>query len=84
MICSNCGTENEPGRKFCGECATRLAAVCPSCGAPNAPTAKFCGECATPLVAGAVPAARPTAGRETAHPQSPAGGSAPVAERRLV
>jgi class 3 adenylate cyclase/tetratricopeptide (TPR) repeat protein len=81
VICSNCGTANEPGRKFCGECATRLAAVCPSCGATNAPTAKFCGECATALApaaaAGAAPAPtstlRPTAAAPT-----------PVAERRLV
>ena len=26
MICSGCGGQNEPGRKFCGECGTRLAA----------------------------------------------------------
>ncbi|MGZ6312728.1 MAG: DUF7577 domain-containing protein, partial [Candidatus Limnocylindrales bacterium] len=51
MICSNCGTVNEAGRKFCSECAARLVATCPACGAANAPTAKFCGECATPLAA---------------------------------
>jgi len=59
MICRNCGTENEAGRKFCGECAAPLAAICPSCGSSNSPTAKFCGECATPLAAGAVPRAAP-------------------------
>ncbi len=53
MICPTCGTENEPGRKFCGECATRLAAVCPACGAANSPTARFCGECGTALSSGA-------------------------------
>ena len=84
MICSNCGTENEAGRKFCGECATRLAAVCPSCGAANASTSKFCGECATPLVVGAVAAATPSA---TAHPAFRTAGTAsaaPIAELRLV
>ncbi|MGZ4140695.1 MAG: zinc-ribbon domain-containing protein, partial [Actinomycetota bacterium] len=25
MRCPNCGTENETGRKFCGECGNPLA-----------------------------------------------------------
>ena len=83
LICSNCGTENEAGRKFCGECATRLAAICPACGATNSATAKFCGECATPLVAGATPAA--AAGVASAmRPAVPQAGESPVAELRLV
>ncbi len=49
MICSNCGTENLPGARFCMECATPFAAVCSSCGAANLPAAKFCSECATPM-----------------------------------
>ena len=74
MICSNCGTENAVGAKFCSECATRLAVACPSCGTANGPTAKFCSECATPLFAG---------------PHASSGGqaraaAASVAERRLV
>ena len=56
MICSSCGSANEAGRKFCGECGTRLVPGCPSCGAQNAPGTKFCGECGAPL-AGAVAAA---------------------------
>ena len=70
-LCSSCGTENEPNRKFCGECGTPLAHVCASCGATNAPAAKFCGECGSALVAGRRPA--PTLG-----------GAAPASERRLV
>ena len=35
--------------KFCGQCATPLAAVCPSCGANNPPENKFCGQCAALL-----------------------------------
>ncbi len=35
--------------KFCGQCATPLAAVCASCGASNPPENKFCGQCAAPL-----------------------------------
>ncbi len=82
MICSNCGTENPTGAKFCTECASRLAVVCSNCGTANAPTAKFCAECASPLVAGSAPPhAVPTAA--TSSP-SAAESAAPVAERRLV
>ncbi|MGH2416853.1 MAG: adenylate/guanylate cyclase domain-containing protein [Candidatus Limnocylindria bacterium] len=49
MDCPTCGTPNEPGRKFCGECGTALLQACPSCGAQNAPGTKFCGECGTSL-----------------------------------
>ena len=75
MICSNCGTQNDPGRKFCSECAARLAIVCPNCGALNSPTAKFCGECATALSAGAASASGVQASTAPV---------APAAERRLV
>ena len=78
MICSNCGTDNDAGRKFCTECAARLAAGCPNCGTLNPPTAKFCGECASPLAA-AAPASVPAA---PARPADRVG--SPVAERRLV
>jgi class 3 adenylate cyclase/tetratricopeptide (TPR) repeat protein len=70
LRCAACGTENEAGRKFCGECGGALAAVCPSCGSPNAVGVKFCGECGTAL------AAQPTPAASTA-PE-------PAAERRLV
>ncbi len=72
-VCSSCGTENEPNRKFCGECGLALARACPSCGAANAPATKFCGECGSSLVAGSAPVA---VGAATAEP--------PAAERRLV
>ena len=83
MICPNCGTANEAGRKFCGECATPLAINCPSCGSPNTPGMKFCGECGT-----AIAAATPSSRQGSAAP-GPGGGSTspvvtPVAERRLV
>src|SRR5262249_3901616 len=71
MRCPSCGTENEPGRKFCGECGSPLAQLCPSCGAANGPTVKFCGECGTRLetAPAAVPGPAP---------------AAPAAERRPV
>ena len=70
MRCPACGTENETGRKFCGECGGALSLACPSCGAVNTPGVKFCGDCGAQLAEGAAPAA---AERDAA-----------VAERRLV
>lgn len=47
--CADCGFENEPGVKFCGECGGKLAlpqdANCPQCGVELKPGVKFCGEC---------------------------------------
>ena len=80
VICTNCGTENVPGAKFCTECGTALAVVCPACRTGNAPGAKFCSECATPLVASA-PTSR--AQSPAAGPADDAAGTA-TAERRLV
>src|SRR6266571_1964784 len=68
MTCTNCGTENKPGRKFCASCGVALSVSCPACGAANEPTDRFCGECGTPLAPGAAANER----------------AAPVAERRLV
>ena len=70
MRCSACGTDNEVGRKFCGECGAALAAVCASCGSANTPGVKFCGECGTRLG---------EARAEPAGDRQP-----PAAERRLV
>ena len=71
--CPSCGTANESGRKFCGECGASLALTCPACGAANAPGTKFCGECGTRLQS-------ETAAAATATGSTPS----PVAERRLV
>ncbi len=49
LTCANCGTQNDPSRKFCLECGQRLATECPSCGAANPGGAKFCGECGAGL-----------------------------------
>ncbi len=75
MSCLSCGAALAGGAKFCSECGAPQALACSSCGSPHAPGANFCAECGAALTAaGAVP-------RGTA---SPAGGVAPVAERRLV
>jgi class 3 adenylate cyclase len=79
MICGGCGTENEPGGRFCEACGTPLAATCPSCGEGVKADARFCRSCGFALNAGAAAAAAtpaPTPG--------PAAAEAPVAERRLV
>ena len=60
MRCSNCGSENPDGAKFCDGCAAPLPLQCPSCGALNRASAKFCIECAAAL--GAVPAAARSSG----------------------
>jgi class 3 adenylate cyclase/tetratricopeptide (TPR) repeat protein len=85
--CPSCGTPNEPGRKFCGECGSRLAQTCAVCGSANGPGARFCGECGNPLVAGATaPAANavPQSSATTAAPGASAVSGAAIAERRLV
>jgi class 3 adenylate cyclase/tetratricopeptide (TPR) repeat protein len=80
VICSNCGTENPAGTKFCKECGTRLGLTCAACGTALLPDAKFCGECGTPTSAAQAPAparVTPAAGAAARVP-------APIAERRLV
>ena len=89
MICSNCATENAPGRKFCANCGTRLAVVCTNCGAANTPGDRFCGECGTALaedVAAAAPASAGAGGGplEVGPASITAQPSAPTAERRVV
>jgi class 3 adenylate cyclase/predicted ATPase len=90
VICPNCGTDNKPGRRFCGGCAAPLAITCPNCGAANEPDMRFCGECATPLVSGATPVGagaaavgfRSASGNGNGTPAAATAGA--VSERRLV
>src|SRR5262245_592312 len=92
MVCARCGTENEAGRKFCGECGNRLAATCPTCGTVNPATSKFCGECGTGLgdpAPGTVSAVRALAAADAPMPGGISTGLprpvvAAVSERRLV
>jgi class 3 adenylate cyclase/tetratricopeptide (TPR) repeat protein len=84
MNCPACGAANEAGRKFCGECGTRLAVACVACGSPNAPGVRFCGECGTPIAGVATPSTLAGAGSATASPGTGGPAPAPIAERRLV
>jgi class 3 adenylate cyclase/tetratricopeptide (TPR) repeat protein len=68
MPCSNCGTENATGARFCKGCGASLSRVCSTCGASNDSDARFCSECGSALVAASAAAAV----------------VAPAAERRLV
>ena len=77
MTCPGCGTENEPGGRFCEACGTPLAATCPSCGEGVKSDARFCRACGFALRDDGVPA--PTLHAAPAAPNAPA-----VAERRLV
>ncbi len=52
VVCSACGTENAPGRRFCRECGVAFSQPCPTCGAANDPGDKFCGSCGAQLVSG--------------------------------
>jgi len=72
VVCSNCGTPNEAGRKFCAECGTGLGIACAVCGTLNPASVKFCGECGSRMQAD-VQAALPTAAA-----------TGLAAERRLV
>ena len=79
MNCSSCGSPNQAGRKFCGQCGQPLAVTCAACGSANAPTERFCGECGS-----ALSAATPVVGGVTAPTASRPAESQPVAERRHV
>src|SRR6266852_4414608 len=67
MRCSACGSENEPGRKFCGECGSALSQACPTCGGSNTPGVKFCGECGAALVGQPAPSSRVAPSTERKH-----------------
>ena len=77
ITCPGCGTENEPGGRFCEACGTPLAATCPSCGEGVKSDARFCRACGFALRDDGEPA--PASAATVQPPNAPA-----VAERRLV
>jgi class 3 adenylate cyclase/tetratricopeptide (TPR) repeat protein len=50
MKCSECGSENPEGSRFCNECGSKLDLACSECGTPNPPASKFCNQCGHNLV----------------------------------
>ena len=74
MHCPACGSENEPGRKFCLSCGNPLSVACPHCGTANTPGARFCGECGNAIT-----------DADARAPGAPAPSTGvPATERRLV
>ena len=52
-ICLYCGSENQDGVKFCGECGTKIGEImrtCDECGAQAFNGAKYCGSCGKRIV----------------------------------
>jgi predicted amidophosphoribosyltransferase len=56
-ICANCGTGNNPARRFCLKCGQKLPEgevipprICPNCSTPNNPARRFCMKCGTALL----------------------------------
>jgi predicted amidophosphoribosyltransferase len=70
-LCTNCGTENKPGARFCGGCGTPLVQACPSCGAGIEAGMRFCSDCGAPAASRAVALASERS-REPASPAAPA------------
>jgi predicted ATPase/class 3 adenylate cyclase len=49
MRCSNCGSENSAGKKFCEDCGAPLENCCRRCGAEITVGKRFCRGCGAPL-----------------------------------
>jgi predicted amidophosphoribosyltransferase len=62
MRCSNCGSDNSTGKKFCGDCGASLENHCPKCGAQNPAGKRFCGDCGASLDAAPPAATEPRYG----------------------
>jgi class 3 adenylate cyclase/predicted ATPase len=82
VICANCDTPNEAGRKFCAECGKGLGVACANCGTVNAAGVKFCGECGSAMQSSGAAAATATAA--AIGPATPSASTDAGAERRLV
>jgi class 3 adenylate cyclase/tetratricopeptide (TPR) repeat protein len=84
VTCTSCGAENDPGRKFCLECGSKLAVACPACGTGNPPAARFCGECGGGLTGPSTAAPSGIAASAEAPGRTAAATQAVIAERRHV
>jgi class 3 adenylate cyclase/tetratricopeptide (TPR) repeat protein len=53
MRCRTCGSELQPGARFCASCGTPVesatAGTCASCGAALSPGTRFCASCGAPV-----------------------------------
>ena len=76
MECPNCGSANQDGRQFCGDCGSPLPQCCRACGRENPSGNSYCGNCGAPLT-GALPERSSAVG-------TPAKPASPGAERRQL
>ena len=68
MRCSQCGSDNPGGKKFCGDCGSPLAQHCPKCGADNPSGKRFCSDCGSSLSTSTAPWSNNSASRSPADP----------------
>ena len=57
MECPSCGSANQDGNQFCGNCGAPLPQYCGACGRKNPIGNSYCGFCGAPLT-GAAPLER--------------------------
>jgi len=55
MKCPSCGSANQDGSQFCGDCGSPLPQCCRACGRENPGGNNYCGNCGAPLACAAVP-----------------------------
>src|SRR5579884_1055682 len=51
LICRACGETSPAGKRFCGDCGTRLPTLCPHCQSIQDSSNRFCDDCGSPLQA---------------------------------
>ena len=49
MECPSCGSANQDGNRFCGNCGAPLPPYCGACGRENPIGNSYCGYCGAPL-----------------------------------
>lgn len=77
MECPSCGSANQDGKQFCGDCGSALPQCCRACGRENPSGNSYCGNCGVPLT-GVALSERPSA------VDTPANAASPGAERRQL
>src|SRR3979490_1133882 len=55
MECPSCGSANQDGSRFCGDCGSPLPQCCRACGRENPSGNTYCGNCGAPLTGAALP-----------------------------
>ena len=77
MECPSCGSANQDGSRFCGDCGSPLPQCCRACGRENPSGNSYCGNCGAPLTGAALPERSSAVG-------TPAKPVSPGAERRQL